>query len=49
VATMSRHAIDLLKDEALYKKFSAEAKAQAGKFDLHTIVPKYEALYEKFI
>lgn len=49
VETMSRHAITLLKDETLFKQFSTQAKAQARKFDIQNIVPKYEALYGKFV
>jgi len=49
VAAMSEHAIRLLKDEALLKQFSAQARAQAKKFDIQNIVPRYEALYQEFM
>jgi len=44
---MSKNAIKLLKDEALLAKFKINAKTQAKKFDIHNIVPQYEAIYEK--
>jgi N-acetyl-alpha-D-glucosaminyl L-malate synthase BshA len=46
---MSQRAIDILQDEAVLKKFSANAIAHAKKFDIHTIVPEYEALYNRFL
>jgi N-acetyl-alpha-D-glucosaminyl L-malate synthase BshA len=46
---MSRHAIEILGDDAVLKKFRANAIAQAKKFDIHTIVPEYEALYNRFL
>jgi L-malate glycosyltransferase len=49
VDAMSKHAITLLKDEALLKQFSAQARAQAKKFDIQNIVPRYEALYQEFM
>ncbi|TDW99339.1 N-acetyl-alpha-D-glucosaminyl L-malate synthase BshA [Dinghuibacter silviterrae] len=49
VEAMSRHAIQILQDDTLYKQMSAQAKAQARKFDIHNIVPQYEALYQQFI
>ena len=49
VQAMSEHAIRILKDEALWKQMSAQAKAHAKKFDIHNIVPRYEALYEQFM
>lgn len=49
VEGMSGHAINILTNEVLLKEMSAKAKAQAKKFDIHQIVPQYEALYEKFI
>jgi len=49
VSTMSRYAADLLIDETLFKQISEQARAQAQRFDIQNIVPKYEALYERFI
>jgi L-malate glycosyltransferase len=49
VSAMSQHAIDLLADHAMLKRFKENAAAHAKKFDIHTIVPKYEALYNRFL
>ncbi len=46
---MSEHAIEILQDDAVLKKFKGNATAQAKKFDIHNIVPKYEALYNRFL
>ncbi|MAB47756.1 MAG: N-acetyl-alpha-D-glucosaminyl L-malate synthase BshA [Flavobacteriaceae bacterium] len=47
VADMSANAIKILKDSDTLKTFKANAKAQSKKFDIHTIVPQYEAIYEE--
>lgn len=49
VDSMSTHAIDLLKDDEMLAKFKANAYAQAEKFDIQNIVPKYETLYDRFL
>jgi N-acetyl-alpha-D-glucosaminyl L-malate synthase BshA len=49
VADMSKNALHILQDEATLKKFRAGALAQAKKFDIENIVPKYEALYKRVI
>ena len=49
VDTMAKHAIDLFKNEELFRVVSEQARKQAQRFDIHNIVPKYEALYAKFI
>jgi L-malate glycosyltransferase len=46
---MSEHAISILEDEATLKKFKANALAHAKNFDIHRIVPQYEALYNHFL
>jgi N-acetyl-alpha-D-glucosaminyl L-malate synthase BshA len=46
---MSEHAISILGDEATLKKFKANALAHAKNFDIHRIVPQYEALYNHFL
>jgi N-acetyl-alpha-D-glucosaminyl L-malate synthase BshA len=46
---MSKHAIEILEDDAVLKRFKTHAAAQAKKFDIHTIVPQYEALYKRFV
>src|SRR5688572_18943533 len=48
IESMSAHAIDLLKNEELLSKFKANAYAQAQKFDIQNIIPKYEQLYNRF-
>ena len=48
VANMSKNAIELLKDEAKLKAFKQNALKEAKLFDIHHIIPKYEALYRKF-
>ncbi|MFT3680644.1 MAG: N-acetyl-alpha-D-glucosaminyl L-malate synthase BshA [Ferruginibacter sp.] len=49
VEDMSRNAYLILKDEATHKQFKANALAQAKKFDINNIVPKYEELYERLL
>ena len=48
IEDMSKHAIEILKDDVVLKKFKANALAHAKKFDIHNIVPKYEQLYNRF-
>ncbi|MDX1279459.1 N-acetyl-alpha-D-glucosaminyl L-malate synthase BshA [Oceanihabitans sediminis] len=47
VEDMSKNAIHILSDETRLKEFKKNAKAEAIKFDIHNIVPQYEAIYEK--
>jgi len=49
VDEMSSNAIKILQDEAIHKKFKANALEQALKFDIQNIVPLYEKLYERVI
>jgi N-acetyl-alpha-D-glucosaminyl L-malate synthase BshA len=49
IPDMSRHAIEILQDDAVLKKFKTKAAAHAKKFDIHNIVPQYEALYNQFL
>lgn len=49
IKTMSEQAIKLLSDEKTLKVFKANALAQARNFDIQNIVPKYEALYNRFL
>ena len=48
VDDMSAHAIRLLQNEELLSTFKANAYAQAQKFDIQNIIPKYEQLYNRF-
>ena len=49
VETMSKYAIDLLKDKDKLVKFKANAYAQAERFDIQNIIPMYEKLYDRFL
>jgi N-acetyl-alpha-D-glucosaminyl L-malate synthase BshA len=49
VATMSNYALRLLKDEKLLSTFRKRAHQQALQFDINTVIPTYEALYERFL
>jgi N-acetyl-alpha-D-glucosaminyl L-malate synthase BshA len=46
---MSDHAIRILQDDATLHQFKANAAAHAKNFDIHKIVPEYEALYNRFL
>ncbi|WP_250436433.1 N-acetyl-alpha-D-glucosaminyl L-malate synthase BshA [Hanstruepera flava] len=46
VDDMSKNAISILSEEAVLRQFKEQAKQQAQKFNIHNIVPKYEAIYE---
>jgi N-acetyl-alpha-D-glucosaminyl L-malate synthase BshA len=45
IETMSRHALDILMDDARLEQFKDAARAQARRFDIHNIIPEYENLY----
>ena len=47
IEEMAENGIKILQDEAILAKFKLNAREQAKIFDLHKIVPVYEALYEK--
>ena len=49
VEEMSRNAISILSDETTHRQFRANALAQANKFDIHNILPQYEALYKRIL
>ena len=49
VASMSKQAISILKDEKTLARFKERAAAQAKKFDIHNIVPLYENLYKRYL
>lgn len=46
VEDMTKNALYILQDEERLKTFKDNARKQALKFDLHEIVPQYEAIYE---
>ena len=47
VKDMTKNALKILSDINVLNTFKANAKAQSLNFDLHAIVPMYEAIYEK--
>jgi len=49
VEDMAKNAIQLLKDPDLHEKFSKAALARAKEFDIHNIVPHYEAYYKRVL
>lgn len=49
IKTMSERAIHLLSNETVLKEFKQNALDQARHFDIQNIVPKYEALYDRFL
>jgi L-malate glycosyltransferase len=49
IQTMSQRAIELLSDENKLQKFKTKAAAHARLYDIDTIVPRYEALYNRFL
>lgn len=46
VDEMAQYAIELLSDEDMLQTFRTNALAQAKRFDIHNILPHYEAYYE---
>jgi N-acetyl-alpha-D-glucosaminyl L-malate synthase BshA len=46
VEEMTKNALYILSDEARLKTFKENARKQALNFDLHAIVPQYEAIYQ---
>ena len=46
VEAMSKNALHILTDKKTLATFKANAKQQASKFDIHQIVPQYEAIYQ---
>src|SRR5690606_10261684 len=46
VDDMTKNALHILSDETRLQTFKDNARKQAIKFDLHKIVPQYEAIYE---
>ncbi len=46
IDAMSDNALRILKDKQILKTFKDNARKQSLNFDLHKIVPQYEAIYE---
>ena len=49
IETMSRHALNILRDEKTMEHFKANAAKHAHKFDIHHIIPIYEKLYNSVL
>ena len=47
VESMAAYAIDLLSNEEMLQQFRKNALAQAQVFDIHNILPQYEAYYQE--
>jgi len=46
---MTKNAMTILKDDAVLAKFKSNALAQASKFDVHHVLPRYEAVYNSVL
>ncbi|RYH74485.1 N-acetyl-alpha-D-glucosaminyl L-malate synthase BshA [Flavobacteriaceae bacterium 144Ye] len=46
VEDMSKNAVHILSDEKRLATFKENAREEAAKFDIHKIVPQYEAIYK---
>lgn len=49
VDDMAKNALYILKDESILSEFKVNAKVEAKKFDIHEIVPYYEAIYKEAV
>ena len=49
IETMSKQAIALLSDEKKLAKFKENSMKQAQQFDIETVIPEYEELYNRFL
>lgn len=49
IETMTKQAIDLLSDENKLKQFKSNAEKHAQSFDIETVIPEYENLYNRFL
>ncbi|NRB48999.1 MAG: N-acetyl-alpha-D-glucosaminyl L-malate synthase BshA [Saprospiraceae bacterium] len=49
VESMAKHAINILSHDEVLNKFRKNAKEQAKRFDIHEILPQYEAYYESIL
>jgi len=47
VEEMSKNAIYVLSDTERLRTFKENARKEAEKFDIHNIVPQYEAIYQR--
>ncbi len=49
VDDMAQNAIRLLSDDAMLQQFRQNALAQAKRFDIHNVLPEYEAFYAEVL
>ena len=49
VEEMARYAIEMLSNEDVLNRFRENALAQAKRFDIANILPKYEQYYEEIL
>lgn len=49
VETLSKHALDILKDDARLEQFKQAAYDHAQVFDIKNIIPRYEKLYDEVL
>jgi len=49
VEEMAENAIKILSDDVTLENFKVGAYEQAKKFDIHTVLPQYEKLYQRLI
>jgi L-malate glycosyltransferase len=49
VNEMADNALKILENESVFEKMKENAFAHASKFDVNTVLPKYEALYNKMV
>jgi len=49
VDAMAEYCLELLRDEATLKQFGRAARKRAADFDYRTIVPQYEAVYQRVL
>ncbi|MCH2199560.1 MAG: N-acetyl-alpha-D-glucosaminyl L-malate synthase BshA [Flavobacteriales bacterium] len=49
VEDMTKNTLYLLENKELLAKFSKQAKERAKDFDIHSVLPQYEALYARLI
>jgi glycosyltransferase involved in cell wall biosynthesis len=49
VKSMANNTLKILIDEDVLNQFKEGAYQQAKKFDIHTVLPQYENLYERVI
>jgi hypothetical protein len=49
VDTLSKLAIEVLKDDEKLQQFKKGASEQAKRFDISNIIPVYEKLYEEVL